>query len=166
MGRGFKAICVYSPAWPVDRGRLSGVDVTAVRLPQSRDVWVSDLLWAALSASSPQPGDYWVIGGDFNLCETFDSWHGGPRGNREFLDRMDRLGLTDCLRYARGTLTPTFCTVRKGTVTAQIDYLFVTDILRAGMVSCDTGSRQRVFEERISDHLPIIADFAFVGVDE
>lgn len=159
-GPRLRIICVYSPAWPVDKRRLVGVDVTAVRLTQNRDVWVGDLLFAALSLNKPQPGDPWIIGGDFNLCETFDAWRGGPRGNREYLDRMDQLGLVDCLRYAKGALTPTFRTLSRGTITVQIDYLFVTDILRASLVTCDTGSRQCVFESGLSDHLPIVADFA------
>lgn len=159
-GPRLRVICVYSPAWLVDKRRLVGVDVKAVRLTQNRDVWVGDLLWAALSLHKPQPGDPWIIGGDFNLCETFDSWRGGPRGNREYLDRMEQLGLVDCLRFAKGALTPTFRTPGKGTITAQIDYLFVTDILRASLVACDTGLRQRVFDNGLSDHLPIVADFA------
>jgi hypothetical protein len=73
---------------------------------------------------------------------------------------MDQLGLVDCLRHAQGALTPTFRTLGKGTITAQIDHLFVTNILRASLVTCDTGSRQRVFDNRLSDHLPIVADFA------
>jgi len=162
-GPRLKAICVYSPPWPVDQSRLAGVDVSPVRLTQNRDVWVGDLLWAALTSLKPEPRDPWIIGGDFNLCETFDAWRGGPRGNREYLDRMGRLGLVDCLRYAKGALTPTFRTHRGGTITAQIDYLFVTDLLRASLVSCDTGPRQRVFEGRLSDHLPIVADFAIKG---
>jgi exonuclease III len=107
-----KIICVYSPPWPVDKRRIAGEDVTAVRLTQNRDVWVSDLLWAALSIHKPQPDDPWVIGGDFNLCETFDTWRGGPRGNREYLERMENFGLVDCLRYAKGAPTPTFRTQR------------------------------------------------------
>jgi endonuclease/exonuclease/phosphatase family metal-dependent hydrolase len=158
-GPRLRVVCVYSPAWPVDKKRLVGVDVMAVCLRHNRDVWVGDLLWAALARNPPPPSDPWIIGGDFNLCETFDAWRGGPRGNREYLDRMDQLGLVDCLRYAQGALTPTFRTLRKGTITAQIDYLFVTDTLRARLVTCDTGSRQRVFEQGLSDHLPIIADF-------
>ncbi len=159
-GPRLRVICVYNPAWPVDRSRLVGVDVTAVRLMQNRDIWVGDLLWAALSLNKPQPGDPWIIGGDFNLCETFDAWRGGPRGNREYLDRMDQLGLVDCLRYAKGALTPTFRMLGRGTITAQIDYLFVTDILRKSLLTCNTGSCQRVFEKGLSDHLPIVADFA------
>jgi exonuclease III len=159
-GPRLKIICVYSPPWPVDKRRLAGVDVTAVRLTQNRDVWVSDLLWAALSVQNPQPDDPWIIGGDFNLCETFDTWRGGPRGNREYLERMGNLGLVDCLRHAKGALTPTFRTLGRGTITAQIDYLFVTDILRASLVACDPGSHQQVFDHGLSDHLPILAEFA------
>jgi endonuclease/exonuclease/phosphatase family metal-dependent hydrolase len=160
-GPSLKAICVYSPAWPVDRKRLVGIDVTTVRLSQNPDVWVGDLLWAALSLKKPQPDDPWIVAGDFNLCETFDSWRGGPRGNREYLDRMHQLGLVDCLRVTKGVLTPTFRRINGGTVTAQIDYLFVTETLRSRMTSCDTGPRERVFEGRLSDHLPIVAEFAW-----
>ena len=159
-GQRLRAICVYSPAWPVDRRRLVDIDATTVRLLQNRDVWVGDLLWAALCLNKPQVDDPWIIAGDFNLCETFDSWKGGPRGNREYLDRMGQLGLVDCLRFAKGALTPTFRTLNGGTVTAQLDYLFVTEILRSSLVACDTGSRERVFEGGLSDHLPIVADFA------
>lgn len=160
-GPRIKAICVYSPPWPVDRTRLTGIDVCAVRLLQNQDVWVADLLWAALCINKPRADDPWIIAGDFNTCETFDAWKGGPRGNREYLDRLDQLGLVDCLRLAKGALTPTFRTLGRGTVTAQMDYLFVTKILRSNLVACDTGPRQRVFEGGLSDHLPIIADFAW-----
>jgi endonuclease/exonuclease/phosphatase family metal-dependent hydrolase len=137
-----------------------GIDVTSVRLLQNRDVWVGDIVWAALCLNSPQAGDPWIIAGDFNLCETFDSWKGGPRGNREYLDRMDQLGLVDCVRHAKGALTPTFRSLNGGTVTAQLDYLFVTHILRSRLVTCDTSPRRRVFDSGLSDHLAIIADFA------
>lgn len=160
-GPSLKAICVYSPYWPVDRKRLVGIDVTTVRLSQNPDVWVGDLLWAALCLNKPQPDDPWIMAGTFNTCETFDSWKKGPVGNREYLARMSQLGLVDCLRSAKGALTPTFRTIKGGTVTAQTDYIFVTKILHSRMTSCDTGPRERVFEGRLSDHLPIIADFAW-----
>jgi exonuclease III len=78
---------VYSPAWPVARERLAGVDLMGVKLTQNPDVWVTDLLVAALSQRAEGSGE-WIVGGDFNACETFDNWRGGPRGNREWLDRM------------------------------------------------------------------------------
>jgi endonuclease/exonuclease/phosphatase family metal-dependent hydrolase len=74
---------------------------------------------------------------------------------------MDQLGLVECLRFAKGALTPTFRRLNGGTVTAQLDYLFVTKILRSSLVTCDTGPRHRVFESKLSDHLPIVADFTW-----
>jgi endonuclease/exonuclease/phosphatase family metal-dependent hydrolase len=162
-GPPLNVICVYSPAWPVDRRRLADVDTSSVRLKLNRDVWVGDLLWSALRQTLPQRGGQWLIAGDFNLCETFDAWRGGPRGNREYLDRMQHLGLVDCLRHAQGTLTPTFRTLRSGKVTAQIDYMFVTRDLQSRLIGCQTGSRERVFGQGLSDHLPVIADFATEG---
>ena len=159
-GPSLNIICIYSPAWPVDKARLVDIDVTSVRLTQNRNVWVTDLLWAALSLNPPQANDAWIIGGDLNMCETFDAWGGRPRGNREYLDKMEKLGLVDCLRYKKGDLTPTYKTLGKNTITAQIDHLFVTDTLRLNLAACDTGCRDRVFGGMLSDHLPIVADFA------
>jgi hypothetical protein len=82
---------VYSPAWPIDRGRLQGHDVGAVKLTQNPDVWVTDILVAALREYLASTRAEWLIAGDFNSCESFDQWKGGPRGNREWLDRMAAL---------------------------------------------------------------------------
>jgi exonuclease III len=40
-----------------------------------------------------------------------------------------------------------------------MDYLFVVDSLLAAMDRCETGDPARVFDTRMSDHLPIVADF-------
>jgi hypothetical protein len=152
------AVSVYSPAWPVDRARLVGMDVSGVKLKQNRDVWVADLIWASLRHQWPAPEAPWIIGGDFNLSETFDLWRGGPRGNREYLDRMAGLGLVECLRSAQGALTPTFRNV-DGTIEHQIDHLFVTRALADRLRGCRTGDPERVFGGWLSDHLPIIAEF-------
>jgi len=158
-GPALKAVSVYSPAWPVDPGRLSGIDVTGVRLTQNRDVWVTDLLWASLQHLRPDPREPWIVAGDFNLSETFDLWPGGPRGNREHLERMAALGLIECLRHAKGALTPTFRNTGGGAIKHQMDHLFVTDVLAQRLTACDTGSQERVFGSSLSDHLPIVADF-------
>jgi exonuclease III len=105
------------------------------------------------------PSDQWVIAGDFNLSETFDLWRGGPRGNREYLDRMEALGLHECLRLTKGMLTPTFRNPRDGKIQHQMDHLFVTAALSDRLVGCDVGLPEMVFDRRISDHLPIVADF-------
>ena len=47
-----------------------------------------------------------------------------------------------------------------GTITDQIDPMFVTDSLASGLTACDTGSLERVFATPLlSDHLPVVATF-------
>ena len=154
-----KAVSVYGPAWPLDRQWLSERDLTEVRLTQNRDVWVMDFLWTSLKYQRSDLDQPWIIAGDFNLSETFDLWPGGLRGNREYLDRMRELGLIECLRQSKGRLTPTFRNPRGGLFKHQIDHLFVSPVLAERLVSCDTGSFDRVFNAGLSDHLPIVADF-------
>jgi hypothetical protein len=139
-----RTLSAYSPAWPVARDRLLGVDVSQVKLVHSPDVWVTELLWAAL-----------------NCSETFDDmWPNGPHGNREVLDRMKALGFTECLRHANGVLVPTFRNPRGGKVIHQMDHLFASASLVERLTNCETGDAERVFGRSLSDHVPIIADFS------
>lgn len=158
-GPPMKVISVYNPAWEIDRARLKGVDLTSVKLTLNRDVWVADLLWASMAHMKPDPRQQWVIAGDFNLSETFDLWRGGPRGNREYLDRMEALSLAECLRLTTGMLTPTFRNLSDSAIQHQIDHMFVTAALSDRLAACDVGLREIVFDQRLSDHLPIVADF-------
>lgn len=156
-GRRFRVLSAYSPAWPVDPARLSGVDVSQVKLQFSSKVWVTELLWAALAHAPPTMP--WIVGGDLNSSETFDTmWKGGPHGNGEILSRMRALGLFECLR-GDGPLVPTFRNPREGYVVHQLDRLFVDRRITPALRTCTTGSHERVFGGRLSDHLPIIADF-------
>lgn len=98
---------VHSPAWPVDGKRMTAVDTSGIKLNLNKDVWVGDILWDSLRTMLPETSVPWIIAGDFNLSETFDSWKGGPRGNAEYLKRMDSLGLVECLRKWNGQLTAT-----------------------------------------------------------
>jgi exonuclease III len=153
---------VYAPAWPVARERLVGQELSGVKLVQNPDVWVGDLLVSALRRRADD-GAEWIVAGDFNSCETFDSWKGGPRGNREWLDRMTALGFVECLRHSRGALTPTFRKPGATKPTSQIDHMFVTSGLAAALVVCETGDHARVYDDQLSDHLPIVAKFAGLG---
>jgi endonuclease/exonuclease/phosphatase family metal-dependent hydrolase len=154
--------CVYSPAWPVGRARLDGLDLSGVKLAQNPDVWISDLLVVGLR-ETPTSSLPWIVAGDFNACETFDSWKGGPRGNREWLDRMAALNFTECLRYSQGALTPTFRRPGKVLAHCQIDHLFVSAELKDRLISCRVESPERIYEQGLSDHLPIVAEFNASG---
>ena len=159
-GPPIKTICVYSPAWPIPDSRLEGIDTSKVKSSLNRNVWVTDLLRNAIQQIPTLPNEAWVIGGDFNSSETFDFGPGGPRGNKEHLDHMAELGLTECLRKSRGKLAPTFRHSR-GSIQHQIDHLFVTKCLADKLQLCDVGVQEDIFgaNPRLSDHLPIIADF-------
>lgn len=156
QGEAINVVSVYSPAWPVDRSRLIGIDTSGVQLRLNRDVWLADILLAALPAAD---GSQWVVGGDFNLSETFDDKPGGPRGNREYLDRIADRGFTECLRTTTGQLTPTFRNPKGGAIIHQMDHLFATRALADRLIRCSVGSAERVFGLGLSDHLPIVAEF-------
>jgi endonuclease/exonuclease/phosphatase family metal-dependent hydrolase len=146
----------------VSRPRLEGVDLDGVKLAQNPDVWVTDLLVVALREAS-MISLPWIVAGDFNACETFDSWKGGPRGNRDWLDRMAALGLTECLRHSQGKLTPTFRRPGKAEPHCQIDHLFVSAELSAQLAGCRVAPPERVYTQGLSDHLPIVAEFNALG---
>jgi len=156
-----RAISVYSPSWKIPPDYTRGVDLSVLKPTQNRGLWLTDLLLASLEHCRPNPRDLWVIAGDLNLSESFDaeSWSAG--GNKAYLDRMAALGLTECLRKAKGALTPTFKSPRGGWVSHQIDHLFVSEGLASRLVACETGSQERVFDPSLSDHLPIVATFGF-----
>lgn len=160
FGPTLNAIDVYNPAWPLDRSASQDVDTSAVRLKhQTRDVWLADLLWFSLGLLFERHPEPWIVAGDFNLSESFDEWPGGPHGNREYLDRMADLGLVECLRQFAGKQVPTFKNPDGGAVLHQIDHMFVSSALAAGLTSATTGSQEHVFGASLSDHLPVIADF-------
>lgn len=148
-------VSVHSPAWPLERERCDLYEVHGIKLKEDPDVWVTELLWAALrEADLSKP---WIVAGDLNSSETFDLTWGS--GNKEILDRMQAAGFTEALRHKRGELTPTFRNPRDKKVIHQIDHLFVTSDLLRVLTSCNVGDEERVFGGNLSDHLPIIADF-------
>ena len=151
-------VAVYSPAWPLDRALWTAEYSDGVKLDLNADLWVADLLHAALKEFAPAPIDRLVVAGDFNLCESFD-WRRKPRGNLEYLTRLQSLGLIDALRSSQGALTPTFKGPRSAIVANQLDYIFLTEELSERLQSCEVGEAAEVIG-KLSDHLPVIADFA------
>jgi endonuclease/exonuclease/phosphatase family metal-dependent hydrolase len=152
-----RVISVHSPWWPLDRTRFAGLDTSAVKPAQSVELYLAHVLWAALPNRTSEP---WVVGGDFNLSETFDESPNLPHGVGDWLDRMTTSAYTECLRASQGQVTPTYKNRAGGAVVHQIDHLFVSAPLAESQLECDIGSAERVFGDNLSDHLPIIATFA------
>lgn len=159
-------VSVYSPAWPVSKKRLKGIDVTPVKLSLNPDVWGSEIIWSALK-NTISNNEAWIAGGDYNISETFDiNWQDinkvryGIRcyGSMEMLERMNHLGFTECLRGYYGKIVPTF-KHSSGKINHQIDHLFVTNSLYSQIQTCTVGDQSIIFGNSLSDHLPVIADF-------
>lgn len=161
-------VSVYSPAWAVDQSRLSGIDVSSVRLKSNSKVWATEIIWDALK-NTVSNNEKWIVGGDYNSSETFDKeWQTRNRvryairssGNKEILDRMYEIGFTECLRkYNSDKIVPTFMNRSNKEIVHQIDHLFVTNNFYARLNKCTTGDKSIIFDKELSDHLPIIADF-------
>lgn len=158
-GDKFRVVSAYSPPWPIDPERLEGVDVSGIKLSNNPDVWVTELLWAALSSQDLDELP-WIVAGDLNSSVTFDTmWGNAPRGNQEIQDRMSALGFIECLLSSQGRLSPTFKNAHGGKVIHQMDHLYVPDVMKSRLLSCVTGDDEHVFNNSLSDHLPIIAEF-------
>jgi exonuclease III len=159
-GETYNVASVYSPAWPIfERSRHTEIDVSPIKLKNNKDVWLTELLWAALKHDKHTEHP-WIVAGDLNSSVTFDTlWSGGPHGNQEIQDRMSGLGLTECLAFAQKQLTPTFKNPSNKKIIHQLDHLFVNDQMIERLERCETADQERVFDERMSDHLAILAEF-------
>lgn len=146
-------INVYSPAWPIQVS--PDIGVSDVKLKNNDHLWLADILRYALRDINQN--DNWIIGGDFNLSETFD--YPVNRGNKEYLDGMKELGFTECLTTYNGRLIPTFKNPADKRIDHQIDHLFVSEVLKTKVTDCRVGEHF-VFEKNMSDHLPIIVEFS------
>ena len=156
-------VSVYSPAWPVAKTRLHGDDPGDVKLTQNKDIGL-------LTCCGPPCGKCYLKERSHGLSRETSiapkrSMNGrtDPRGNKEYLDRMKGIGLTECLRHHKGELVPTFLNTDRKTHMHQMDHMFVTGDLSSILSDCYVGDKETVFGQKLSDHLPIIADFASMG---
>lgn len=162
----FNVVSVYSPAWPVSRNRIEGINVSEVKLASNSKVWATEILWSALKNTISE-NEKWIIGGDYNSSETFDKdyqlKHGitgslVSEGNKEIRDRMYALGFKECLFEYNGKLTPTYKHTNKK-IMHQLDHLYISSKEFFRLTKCTVGDKSVVFGNSLSDHLPIIADF-------
>ena len=166
-GERYNVVSVYSPAWPVDESRLAGIDFSQVKLTKNPKVWPTEIIWSALK-NTVSANESWIVGGDYNSSETFDRdykrKHGlkggiASQGNKEIRDRMYALGFKECLLEYNGQLTPTYRHTDKKII-HQLDHLYVTEDVFSRIKKCFVGDKSLIFDEMLSDHLPIIADFS------
>lgn len=146
----FTVTCVYSPVWPVE-GVLAD--------DEKYSIWFTEILAAAIEQQAKNSVSNWIVASDFNSSVTFDTLPGFIGGNEETFENIVAAGFTELLKYHQGALTPTFKNPRGGKVIHQIDHMFVSNNLVPRLTGCKTGSVEDVFDQNLSDHLPIIATF-------
>ena len=158
-GKNINIVNVYSPAWPIDRKRLAGINLDYLKSELTKDIWAIDLVQAVLRNQDLEETD-WILGGDLNSSVTFDTkFPVGLRNNQEILDRLKQnYGLVECLHFKQGKLTPTFKSNKTKKVVDQIDHIFVKESMLPRVRTCIIGDQERVFGASLSDHLPIILD--------
>ena len=77
-------------------------------------------------------------------------------------DRMNKLGLTDCLSHFERKLVPTYRHPR-GLVDHQLDYCYVNKPLIQRLNRAFVPDQSEIFGHQpkmLSDHLPIICEFS------
>ncbi len=160
LENGFRGniISVHSPAWIINPTGLEEIEYRKLKLENNKNIWGTELLWAALNNLISKSSLPLIVGGDFNSSLTFDLPKN--RGNQEILARMQALNLKECLFHSKGVLTPTFKNPSNQKVIHQIDHLFVSPTLIATLKNCNVEESETIFDNYFSDHLPIIADFS------
>lgn len=158
-------ICVYNPAWNIDEKRLEGIDISIIALKDKTKLSGAEVLSDALK-EIVKISDTWIVGGDYNWSDTFEKdYPGGPPGlvtcgNKELRERMYSLGFKECLREYNQKVIPTFRNPNGNKVIHQIDHLYVTNDLFSNLSKSIVGDNE-ILERKLSDHLPIIADFEY-----
>jgi len=149
-------VSVYSPAWIVSPERINNSEINEVKLKLAAYVWPTEILQNALLHELISIENHWIVGGDFNTSSTFDTlWPGGPRGCQEMIDRLYSLNLKEALFEYHGKLVPTFKNPKGGKIIHQIDHVFLSEGLFSKLSSSNVLDNEGVFENSLSDHLPI-----------
>ena len=156
-GNKINLISVYSPAWIVNAEYIPQEELKGIKLELSKSLWPTEILQNGLEHEVISFENNWIIGGDFNNSSTFDIlWPGGPKGCQEIIDRLYSLNLKEALFEYHGKLVPTFRNPRGGKIIHQIDHVFLSDKLFSNLIASNVLCKFGVFEESLSDHLPII----------
>ena len=154
-----RLVSVHSPAWPIPRDTIKDIDVSSIKLENNPDLWFTEILWSLLRNENFGDNVQWIVGGDFNTSVFFDKPK--DRGNRMVIDRLNELGLIDCLSEFNSDPVPTFRNPR-GWVKYQLDYCYVNEPLLKRCVSANVPDQVEIFGHQpkmLSDHLPIFCKF-------
>lgn len=158
-GERFQVVTVHSPAFYIPRNLWIDRDVSGVKLTNNRDLWFTEILWVLLRNAEVSNDTNWIVGGDFNSSVNFDKPYN--RGNQEIIDRLNSLGLTDCLSHYHDGQVATYMGINR-VIEHQLDYLYVNAPMLARLTRSRVPPLKDVFYQkpkRLSDHLPVVCEF-------
>ena len=157
-GERVRVVGIHSPVFHIPRDQWADVNVNGIKLINNPTLWFTEVLWALLRATGISDDVNWIVGGDFNCSVFFDQ--SKNRGNREIIERLNALGLTDCLSHFHRGPVPTFQNVNK-MIDHQLDYCYVNGPMLRHLSRVRVPSHEDVFgpKPRLSDHLPIVCEF-------
>lgn len=139
----------------VDELRQEGANIDNLTYGGSKRVWplypIFDDLMRLL------PGRCFVAGGDFNAARSMDQMSWSVSGNVEFFDRIEASGFRPALgRFHNGEVQTYFKAKQHP---YQLDHLYCDPNSLGKLASCQVVNHP-VTDLELSDHAPIIADFA------
>ena len=152
VGKTF-VMSVHSPADHIRTIRLTGIDISPMRLKLNKHIWLLDVLFYFLRN---RLGSQIIIGGDFNYSRRLDKPN-KPSGNNEFFDRIKQEGFISLHRMFHSDDEQTLFDKRP--VKHQVDYLYADDPIARHAGSCVVRRDDNVMQ--MSDHVPVVADFMF-----
>lgn len=154
----FMIVAVYIPPYPIPRNWWAEIDVSCVKLTQNPDIWFTEILWRLLCNASISTDTNWIVGGDFNTSVLLDIPN--DRGNREIINRINSLGLIDCLSHYHHGPVASYMHTNK-VVEHQLDYVYVNAKMLKRLKQVRVPRHEDVFAQnpRLSDHLPILCEF-------
>lgn len=155
-GETYNVISVHMPSWEFPVQNYTA-DASSVALPNYSRIYMSELLWAALSFMTSQSDNRWIIGGDFNTSEFLGS-KTQRAANVEAIARLERLGLIETVRRHNGGPVPSYRPIRKSSKAIhQLDHLYVSESLLQSPFIAKIGDWSEYIDSGLSDHAPIIA---------
>lgn len=150
-------------------GAISEDDLAAIAQPGDA-AWAVDVIFEALRLACV--GKQFIAGGDLNTSRLFDSVSGnGKITNALFFARAAKAGWHDChgdwaVNQAAGVgkLAEERTYLKPGTRPFQLDHLFCDRKTAKSLTRCWVDAGGGV--EEMSDHAPLLADFADAGSGE
>ncbi len=98
-----------------------------------------------------------ILGGDFNASLQWDKQQPGE-SHRIMFERLENYGLVSCIDLFPEKKSIQTYRHSRGNTPWQLDYLFISDVLRKCVSSCTVSMDEKLYD--LSDHNPVILELS------